>query len=168
MTPQHRPVRGGGPSPGRARRGPAAGWLRVRRVVNVLNLSTPLGLVVGVLGGGRIERGPHGLLLARGYRSRIPAPHAPAVTIGDVVLLRADEELLARRPMLLAHEARHATQYAFWIGPFGFVPAYLAASAWSWMRTRDFALGNVFEVRAGLVDGGYLPPSPPRDEAAPG
>lgn len=132
--------------------------LLLRRVVDVVNLSTPLGLLVGVLGGGRIERGPHGLLLARGYRARVPAPRAPAVTIGEVVLLRADDATLARRPGLLLHESRHATQYAFWIGPLGFLPAYAAASVWSWLRTSDFALGNPFEVRAGLVDGGYLPP----------
>ncbi len=145
------------PSRDRSPQGPARGWLRVRRVVNVVNLSTPLGLVVGVLGGGRIVRGPHGLFLAVGYRARIPAPRAPAVTIGEVVLLRADDALLARRPALLAHEGRHASQYAFWLGPLGFLPAYLLASGWSWLRTRDFALGNVFEIRAGLVDGGYLP-----------
>ncbi len=131
--------------------------MTVRRVVNTVNLSTPLGLLVGVAGGGRIERGPHGLLLAKGYRARIPAPRAPAVTIGDVVLLRAGDEQLARRPAILVHEARHAAQYAFWLGPAGFIPAYLLASVWSWWRTRDFALGNPFEVRAGLVDGGYLP-----------
>jgi hypothetical protein len=137
-----------------------SGRVRVRRVANVVNLATPLGLAVGVLGGGRVERGPHGLLLARGYRARVPAPRAPAVTIGDVVLLRADDAELARRPHLLAHEARHAGQYACWLGPLGFLPAYLLASAWSWWRTGDFALGNAFEVRAGLVEGGYV--APPR------
>ena len=57
-----------------------------------------------------MSAGPDGLLLARGYRLRVPA--APAFTVGNVVLLRIDDEALSRRPMLLAHEARHATQYA--------------------------------------------------------
>ena len=55
-------------------------------------------------------------------------------------------------------------QWACWLGPVGFLPAYLLASAWSWLRCRDFALRNAFEVRAGLVDGGYLRPP---DDAQP-
>ncbi len=159
MASGEQPATGSGHEPGpllaTARHSGPTGWLRVRRVINVVNLATPLGLLVAVAGGGRIERGPHGLLLARDYRARVPAPRAPAVTIGDVVLLRAGDAELARRPALLAHEARHATQYAFWLGPLGFLPAYLLASAWSWYRTGNFALGNPFEVRAGLADGGY-------------
>lgn len=130
--------------------------VRLRQIVNLVNLSTPLGVAVALAGGGRLRRGPHGTLLATGYRSRFPAPRAPAVTIGDVVLLRLDDAGLARRPQLLQHEARHCFQYACWLGPLGFVPAYLIASAWSWWRTGDFALGNAFERRAGLVAGGYL------------
>lgn len=139
------------------------GAIRARRVINMINLATPLGLAVARFGGARIVRGPHGLLLARDYRAKIPAPSAPAVTIGDVVLLRLDDDRLARRPRLLDHEARHAMQYARWLGPFGFLPAYLLSSAWSWWRTGDFALGNAFERRAGLADGGYLrePDGPP-------
>jgi hypothetical protein len=130
--------------------------VRVRQVVNMVNLSTPLGIVVAKAGRGRLARGPHGLLLARGYAARFPAPRAPAVTIGDVVLLRLDERGLANRPQLLDHEARHSVQYAFWLGPFGFLPAYLIASLRSWWVTGDFALRNAFEVHAGLVDGGYV------------
>jgi hypothetical protein len=101
------------------------------------------------------------VLLARDYRARFPAPRAPAVTIGDVVLLRLDDAGLAARPGLLDHESRHCGQYAWTVGPFGFLPAYLLASAWSWLHTGDFAQRNLFEVRAGLVDGGYLPDPEP-------
>jgi hypothetical protein len=102
------------------------------------------------------------VLLARGYRLAVPAPRAPAVTVGEVVLLRMDDAAIAARPRVLEHEARHAVQWACWLGPVGFLPAYLAASAWSWVRCRDFALRNPFEVRAGLEDGGYVsgPPKP--------
>jgi hypothetical protein len=137
--------------------------VRVRQVANLLNLSTLLGLAVAYAGRARIERGPHGMLLARDYRARFPAPRAPAVTIGDVVLLRLDDAALAANPRLLDHEARHCGQYAWTIGPIGFLPAYLLASAWSWLHTRDFALRNAFEVRAGLVDGGYLRAPDPDD-----
>jgi hypothetical protein len=135
-------------------------WVRVRQVVNVINLSTPLGLALAATGRARLARGPHGVIVAHGYRSPVPAPRASAVTIGDVVLLRLDAEQLAGRPQLLDHEARHSTQWACFLGPLGFVPAYLVASVWSWWHSGDFALRNPFEMHADLLDGGYV--SPPR------
>jgi len=130
--------------------------VRLRVVVNMLNMSTPLGVLVARAGGARVRSGPEGLLLAEGFRGRLLAPRAPALTIGNVVLLRMDAEQALAAPGLLAHESRHASQYACWLGPFGFLPAYLLASLWSWWLTGTFALRNRFEVRAGLVDGGYL------------
>ena len=123
--------------------------------MNWVNLSTPLGLLVARAGGARICPGPHGLLIATGYRYRVPPVHGRAVTIGDVVLLSLDEAALAQRPTLLAHEARHAGQYARWLGPIGFLPAYGLASLWSWWLTGDPALRNHFEGHAGLIEGGY-------------
>jgi hypothetical protein len=139
-------------------RGPTArtSVIRVRRAVNWVNLATPLGLAVAVAGRARISRGPHGLLIATGYRWRVPPVRGRAITIGDVVLLGVDEQTLTRRPKLLVHEARHSGQYARWLGPIGFLPAYVLASLWSWWRTGNPALENHFEVRAGLDDGGYL------------
>ena len=134
--------------------------IMVRQVVNAVTLGTPLGLALARLGRAHLVRGPKGLLLAFDYRFPVPAPRAPAVTVGDVVLLRINAVDVAARPGLLVHEGRHAVQWACWLGPVGFLPAYLLASAWSWLRCRDFARRNVFEVRAGLVDGGYLPPAP--------
>jgi hypothetical protein len=140
------------------------GRQRLRRVVNLVTLATPLGLALARTGRAHVEPGPGGLLLALDYRSPVPAPRAPAVTVGDVVLLRMDADELARRPTLLEHEGRHAAQWACWLGPIAFIPAYLLASVWSWIVCRDFALRNVFEVRAGLVSGGYVrPDAPPRD-----
>jgi hypothetical protein len=127
-----------------------ARW-RLRQVVNVVNLSTPLGLLLALAGRGTLGRGPDGLLLA--HAVRLPA-RAPAFTVGHVVLLRLDDAALARRPRLLAHEARHATQYACCVGPL-MLPLYGLAAAWSWLRCRDPSSYNVFEVRAGLDDGGY-------------
>jgi hypothetical protein len=124
-----------------------------RRVVNIVNLATPVGLVVAKAGRADLGRGPHGLVLAKGFR---PPLKASAMTIGDVVLLRRDDTWLSRHPRLLDHEARHAFQYACWLGPIGFVPAYLACAAWSWWRTGNPALRNAFERRAGLEDGNYL------------
>lgn len=131
-------------------------WLRVRWVANWANLSTPLGLLAAALGRARVGRAPAGLFVAKGYRLRLP--NAPAFTVGNVVLVRIDDAALARRPQLLVHEARHATQYAFCIGPL-MLPLYGLAAAWSWLRCRDPATYNIFERRAGLADGGYRLPA---------
>jgi hypothetical protein len=131
---------------------------RLRQVVNVINLSTPLGLVIARAAGARLVRGPNGLLLAFGYG--LALPRNSAFTVGNVVLLRGDESELVRRPTLLAHEARHASQYAVCIGPLMW-PLYGLAAGWSWVRTGDPASRNVFERRAGLADGGYQE-RPPR------
>src|SRR3954464_16106904 len=88
-------------------------------------LATPRGLLLARLGGARLERGPHGVLLAAGYRLGVPAPRAPAVTIGEVVLLRLDDAGLAARPRMLDHEARHAVQWACWLRAGGFLAASL-------------------------------------------
>ncbi|HEY4315336.1 MAG TPA: hypothetical protein VGO19_07505 [Actinomycetes bacterium] len=125
---------------------------RVRQVVNLVNLSTPVGVLLGLAGRARFDRGPDGVVLARGWR--LPA-HASAVTIGNVVLLRLDDAALAARPTLLRHEARHASQYAWCLG-LPMLPLYVLAAAWSWLRCRDYSSYNVFEVRAGLADGGYI------------
>lgn len=130
------------------------GRVRVRRLANAANLSTALGLAVARLGGAPVvgTDDPHGLLVAAGYRRRLP--RAAAFTVGDVVITRLSAEALAARPGLLAHESRHAGQWACWLG-LPFLPAYLAASGWSLLRTGDPASRNAFERRAGLAAGGY-------------
>ncbi len=120
----------------------------LRAVVNVVNLATPLGLVLAAVGGTRLRRGPDGLLLATGWRVRVP--RARAFTVGNVVLSR-EEELPAA---LLAHEARHSTQWAACVVLF--LPLYLLAAGWSWLRTADPWSRNWFEVHANLTDGGYV------------
>lgn len=133
---------------------------RLRQAVNAVTLATPLGLLLARLGHAHLRPGPRGTMVAAGYRSRFPAPRAPAVTIGDVILLRLDDEQLARRPRLLVHECRHSVQWASLLGVVGFPLAYALASFWSWLHCRDMALRNSFEVRAGLEDGGYQAPGP--------
>ena len=128
-----------------------------RRVINLVNLSTPLGLGLARLGRAEVVRHRRGLLLACGHR--LPGPHRGAITVGDVVLLRAPASAVLAHDMddhrLLDHEARHAVQYAWCLGPV-LIPMYLAACGWSWLRTGDWWSRNIFEQRAGLVDGGYV------------
>jgi hypothetical protein len=130
---------------------------RARQLANLVNLSTPAGLLVAHLGGAVPRRSRAGLVVARGYR--LPVPPAPAFTLGNVVLVRAPAppgaDPIASIPVaLLAHEERHASQYALCGGVL--MPVlYLAAAGWSWLVTGDFASRNAFERRAGLADGGY-------------
>jgi hypothetical protein len=131
------------------------GWAAVRAAANLATGGTLLGLVVARAGGAVVAPGPHRLLLAGGYRLRFPA--AAAFTVGNVVVSRLPVADLVARRTLLAHEARHATQWAWLLG-LPFLPAYLAASGWSWLRTGDPATANVFERRAGLAAGGYPAP----------
>ena len=125
---------------------------RLRQVINVINLSTPIGLLIARAAHTRLVSGPDGLLVAFGYGWVLP--RHTAFTVGNVVLLRGDESVLAQRPTLLAHEARHASQYAVCIGPLMW-PLYGLAAGWSWVCTGDAASRNIFERRAGLADGGY-------------
>lgn len=126
---------------------------RVRRVANVLNLSTPIGLAVARAGGAEISPGQRGLIFATGYRFGFPT--GGAFTIGNVVLSRMSLDDLLRYPRVLSHEERHVWQYVVFGGPL-YWPLYCAAMGWSLLRAGDRASRNVFERSAGLADGGYV------------
>ncbi|WP_230854661.1 hypothetical protein [Arthrobacter terrae] len=128
------------------------GWQRLRRVLNLLNLSTPAGLVLALLTGTATQPGPQGLILATDYRPRLPI--AGAFTVGNVVIYRADRTFIDANPTLLDHEARHSTQYAWCLG-LPFLPLYAAAALFSLWRTGEPGSRNLFERLAGLDDGGY-------------
>jgi hypothetical protein len=125
---------------------------RVRRAANLVNGSTAAGVLIAAAGRARLASGRDGLLIAVGYR--LPVPAAPAFCVGNVIICRMDADALGRVPALLAHEARHATQFACCAG-LPMLPLYFAAAAVSWLLAGDFGAWNVFERRAGLADGGY-------------
>ena len=129
-------------------------WLRLRSIGNVVNLSTPTGLLFAALGRATVRRQPGGLFLAEHYRLSFPV--AGAFTIGNVILTRSRWEDLERRyPRLLDHEEAHTWQYLYCLG----VPYYLAYTvcmAWSVLRTGDRASANFFERQADLAHGGYV------------
>lgn len=127
---------------------------RLRTWANIGNGSTLLGLAIARLGGARPRRWRGGLWLAEGYRWSFPA--AGAFTVGDVVVTSSTFAHLEHlRPGTLAHERRHAAQYAYCLG-LPFLPAYAATMAWSWWRTGDRAARCFFEREAGLASGGYV------------
>ena len=139
---------------------PLTGWQRFRLVGNLVNLSTPAGLLVAAIGGARVRRGPRGLFVGEGYRLSFPV--ASAFTIGSVIVTsRTWDELLRRNPRLFEHEERHTWQYLYCAG-LPFYLAYGVCLAWSMLRTGDRAAGNFFERQADLAAGGYpdLPTRP--------
>ena len=143
-------------------------WWRVKAVANVVNLSTPLGLLVAAVGRSRFRRGPRGLVLASEFAlpgswvetgAMAPDPThdqrlPPAFTLGNVVISPRSAAYLDSRPRLLAHEERHSWQYAACLG-LPMLPMYAVAAAWSYLRGGDFGVHNPFERLAGLADGGY-------------
>lgn len=131
---------------------------RLRQLANLLNASTPLGLLLAACARTRVRRGPRGLILATGYRWRLPL--AAAFTVGNVVLFRAGPAEALGNPVLLGHEERHSTQYAWCLG-MPFLPLYFLSAAWSLWRTGNPGSANPFERHAGLRAGGY-PSCPPQ------
>ena len=125
---------------------------RVRAAVNLANGSTAAGVLVARAGRARLRRAGDGLLVAAGYQ--LPVPVAPAFCLGNVLVTRREDEEFRAGQRLFAHEARHATQYA-WCGGLPMLPLYGAAALVSWALTGDFGARNGFERWAGLADGGY-------------
>ena len=111
---------------------------------------TLLGLLLGLAalasGGGAKRVGRvlefHGGVLNRFLRWVPIAGGAAAMTLGHCVIARTLADLEYSR----RHELVHVAQYERW-GPL-FVPAYLACSAWQWLRGRDAYLDNPFEEEA--------------------
>lgn len=113
--------------------------------------ATLLGLFAVLLGwmtGGTIQivRGAievHGGLVTKLLRHGLPLlGSGAAMTLGHVILGRNVECLDDCRN----HEHVHVRQYEKW-GPF-FLPAYIAASCYLWIRGRDPYLDNPFEREA--------------------
>ncbi|MFI7126308.1 hypothetical protein ACIBQ1_11490 [Nonomuraea sp. NPDC050153] len=121
---------------------------RFRRVANYVNLATPLGLLISIIGGATRRPGPDGLILAFGYRYGFPI--AGAFTVGNVVLTKWD----SLPDHLVRHEGRHATQWAWCVG-LPMLPLYLLSMLVSVMVCGNQASYNVFERLADLEDGGY-------------
>ena len=129
-----------------------SGWERVKVVGNFLNLTTLLGMGVGVIGRARFSRGPRGLFFANGYKLGFPV--AGAFTIGNVVLSKHEPSYF-NDAALVRHEERHSWQYFCLIGLF-MLPLYVVGVIISFLLTGDPASRNPFERLANLKDGGYV------------
>ena len=130
-----------------------ARWALTRALLTAVNGTTGTGILIALATRARLRRGRNGILIAEGYRRRVPP--ATCFTVGSVILTRnsADWLLDPEQATLLAHESRHAGQYAV-LGPL-FWPAYWAACGYSYVLTGSFGARNALERGAGLADGGY-------------
>lgn len=130
-----------------------AAWPTARTLLTAVNGTTLVGLGIAVLSRAKVRRGPGGILVAEGYRRRLPP--ATCFTIGSVIITRHTTGWLLHesRADLLAHESRHAGQYAV-LGPL-FWPFYWASCGYSWALTGTYGARNAFERHAGLERGGY-------------
>lgn len=133
---------------------------QLRTIANWVNGSTPLGLAVARFGRCEVAPADRGLFVAAHYAYGFPT--GAAFTVGSVIITRHSREWLQQRPRLFRHEARHSDQFAL-CGGLPVIPLYLLSMAYSMWRTGDRAACNVFERRAGLVDGGYTPCPPVRN-----
>jgi hypothetical protein len=124
----------------------------LRLAATAPNGSTVLGLAVAAAARTELTSGPRGLIIAGGYRWRVP--FAGAFTLGNVILCRRTGMDLLSRPGLLEHEEKHCSQYAWCLG-IPFLPLYFLAAGWSLLRTGNPGTANIFERHAGLAAGGY-------------
>ncbi|MCU1516435.1 MAG: hypothetical protein JWQ75_1156 [Pseudarthrobacter sp.] len=132
---------------------------RLRQLANLVNGTTLLGLALARVAGTAVSRGPRGLVVAAGYKWRLP--RAGAVAVGNVIICRSPAERLTTNAALLGHEERHCSQYAGCLG-LPFLPLYFLAAGWSQLRTGNPASANIFERLAGLEAGGYVDISTPK------
>jgi hypothetical protein len=102
-------------------------------------------LVPLALAGGQVRRCRGTLEASGGGLKWLLRPFAEAITLGHVILARRTATLDRWR----AHERRHVRQYEVW-GPL-FIPAYVVASLWCWLRGRRPYLDNPFERQACLA-----------------
>jgi hypothetical protein len=117
-------------------------WALPNTIVGLLFLP----LAVLPRGGVQVVNGVleiHGPLIAAVLRHAIPIPGgAAAITFGHVVLGCDRMTLDATRQ----HERVHVRQYEVW-GPV-FVPAYLLAGLWAFLKGTGAYQGNYFEGQA--------------------
>jgi hypothetical protein len=108
-----------------------------------------VGLTAGgltLLSGGHVQRRRGALEFyggfSRWFLSSMPFVRASAMTLGHVIIGRDPGCLESCRD----HEQAHVRQVERWGGLF--IPAYLVASAWAWLRGQHYYFDNWFELDA--------------------
>ena len=134
---------------------------RKRHILNNLNLSTFLGLLISKIIGGTTIQSENGIYINYGRKGKYL--NNWAITIGDVILvkqIRGCKSCELGNPhnlsnATLKHELIHSEQFAKF-GGIIFLALYLFASIKSFIIYRNHWQGNIYEIQAGLQDGGYI------------
>ncbi|MCW6004935.1 hypothetical protein K1W54_10115 [Micromonospora sp. CPCC 205371] len=128
-------------------------WPLIRSTLTWINGTSLAAVLICAATRTRLTRASGGVLVAHGYRLKVP--RQSCFTVGTVVFTKRPAEwlLAPERAELLRHETRHVAQYAV-LGPV-FWLAYAAASGWSYLLTGAYGSRNFFERHAGLAAGGY-------------
>lgn len=132
-----------------------------RHKLNNINLSTFLGLLISKIIGGTTIQYLNGIYINYGRKGKYLK--ARAITIGDVILVKQEKgcklcELGKPHDLsnaILRHELKHSEQFAKF-GGIIFLALYLLASIKSFIIYRNVWQGNIYEIQAGLKDGGYI------------
>jgi hypothetical protein len=132
-----------------------------RQRLNKLNLSTFLGLLISKIIGGTTIQLNNGIYINYGRKGKYNK--AWAITIGDVILAKKDKnckKCKSGKPhdlsdRILRHELIHSEQFAKF-GGLIFLALYIFASIKSFIIYRNHWQGNIYEIQAGLKDGGYI------------
>ena len=134
---------------------------RKRHILNNINLSTFLGLLISKIIGGKTVKLNNGMYMNYGRKGKYSKSWA--ITIGDVILTKQDKnckfcklgKLHELSTATLRHELKHSEQFAKFGGVI-FLALYLLESIKSFIIYRNYWQGNIFEIQAGLKDGGYI------------
>ena len=134
---------------------------RKRHILNNLNLSTFLGLLISKIIGGTTIQSENGIYINYGRKGKYNK--AWAITIGDVILAKQDKNCRqCKQPnphnlssAILRQELIHSEQFAKFGGVI-FLALYSFASIKSFIIYRNHWQGNIYEIQAGLSDGGYI------------
>jgi hypothetical protein len=134
---------------------------RKRHILNNLNLSTFLGLLISKIIGGTTIQSENGIYINYGRKGKYNK--AWAITIGDVILAKQDKNCRQCKlgnphnlsSAILRHELIHSEQFAKFGGVI-FLALYSFASIKSFIIYRNHWQGNIYEIQAGLSDGGYI------------
>lgn len=121
-------------------------WARLIWALPNSAIGLTLGLLLIPLGARLRVRGGALEIAVRPQAPRRRWPFS-AITLGHVILGSHPQEL----ERLRAHERVHVRQCERW-GPL-FLPAYLLAGLWQWLRGRQAYWDNPFEVEARRLGG---------------
>ena len=126
-------------------------------MINWINLSTLLGLLVARIGGTTRHRRGRGTYVCTGYRFGFPV--AGAFTIGSVIITKHDLDWLSESGQCCSSTRTGTAPSTRSSSDPVMLPLYFVSVGISYLLAGDHSSYNPFERLAGLDDGGYPRPT---------